>query len=332
MSRILSRLLLVILYSCQSYPLIAQDYIAYQRIFNRVDQDVLRKDYETANHRLDSIYRNYHFIYANHCFKALQINGLIQDSVRAAMWLERCFLQGVPLWIIRNNGLTQQVYRFQTTQVSLSRYDSLRKQYLARRNDTIRRVIDRLYKADQKRTNKVNNGYLLLQPFYGLRWIIHNNRQFRIIRKITERYGFPGERLIGVQDDYFQDSTVAYRQMQLTGPCIGDERAFVMLLHYYSQPHRDINGLLENSVRNGFLPPRHYAAIGDFMAIWGRKKHGDYPYFNQWHTDPDENHISAIDARRAAIGLMPYATLKACRDTVRNRMKQKTTGSRVIVE
>lgn len=44
-----------------------QDYIEYQRTFNRIDEDVISQNYNLAIKRLDSIYTNFEFIYAKHC-------------------------------------------------------------------------------------------------------------------------------------------------------------------------------------------------------------------------------------------------------------------------
>ena len=78
-----------------------QDYIKYQRIFNKIDEDVLSLNYKLAIERLDSIYSNFEFIYAKHCMKALQICVSANDSINAEKWLTKCFKQGIPIWIIR---------------------------------------------------------------------------------------------------------------------------------------------------------------------------------------------------------------------------------------
>ncbi len=44
-----------------------QNYIQYQRTFNRIEDDVLSQNYHLAINRLDSIYSNYEFTFAKHC-------------------------------------------------------------------------------------------------------------------------------------------------------------------------------------------------------------------------------------------------------------------------
>jgi hypothetical protein len=84
-----------------SSPSFGQDYIEYHRTFHRIDEDVLARNYPLAIDRLDSIYANYDFIYAKHCFKALQICITANDSIKADKWLTKSFQQGIPLWMIR---------------------------------------------------------------------------------------------------------------------------------------------------------------------------------------------------------------------------------------
>ena len=41
-----------------------QDYIEYQKIINRIDEDLLSKNYHSAIKRFDSLYSNFDFIYS----------------------------------------------------------------------------------------------------------------------------------------------------------------------------------------------------------------------------------------------------------------------------
>ncbi len=128
--------------------LFAQDYIEYQRIINRIDEDVLNKEYFSAIKRLDSLYENFDFIYSRHCFKALQICSVSQDSLNADKWLEKSFIQGVPIWMIRTNELTKHILKYTTTQTTIDRYDSLRNIYNNSVNLKVRNIVRRQTKVN----------------------------------------------------------------------------------------------------------------------------------------------------------------------------------------
>ncbi len=315
--------------SCCS--LAGQDYVEYQRIWNRVDRDILSGAFSDANARLDTVYHTYSFIYARHCIKALQLCNAQNDLDRAGLWLEKCFLQGVPLWVIRNDKLTKTVFDHPRTCIIINRYDSLRAKYFSSLKKELVAVIDSLYKIDQYRTNRVNDGFFLLKPVYGLQWLRNNRKQFEIIRSLTVTYGFPGERLIGLPP-YFQDSLTAFNSIRNYGAYLSDHRAYLMLIHYYSHPHRDMNDLLISSLKQGLIEPCQFASINDFMARWGKNRFNAYPFYNAWHNDPDHSHLPEINKRREAIGLNSFYMQEQYTQIRFNRRKDKTADSSILLE
>lgn len=289
-----------------SYNLFAQSYIEYQRTFNRIDEDIFNENYNGATERLDSIYSEYDFIYAKHCIKALQVCCKVNDSLRADSWLSKCFKQGIPLWIIRTDILTSKSLEYFATQNTIQSFDSLRSIYKSSINLIIAKQIDSLLTIDQEFTKKVNEGF---PPFrytsYNLQWKQNNKKQFDIINQITNNYGFPGEKLIGVPS-YLEDSSRAAKYIANHGLDLNDYRAYLMLIHYFSNPRESINEKLYENVINGYLPVYQYGAINDFMARWGKKKFGDFFYYNVWHHDPFKGNIEYINKRRNQIGLNTY--------------------------
>ncbi len=307
-----------------------EDYIAYQRVFNRIDQDILQENFELAAQRLDSIYSAYSFIYARHCIKALQISCVLKDMNRAEVWLRKCFLQGVPLWILRRNEITRQVFEQPETSPITEQYDSLYGIYLHSINQPIARIIDSLFTIDQRKTYLVNETFALWLPFRWLQWKRNNRRQAAIIEQITRDYGFPGERLIGLPA-YFQDSATFAPAPNSLEPDLYDPRAYFMLIHYFSHPEPDFNQLLYKQIKTGYLPPAHFGALNDFQSRYKSKKHHSW-YYNVWHQDPDSTHWNDINIRRELIGLSSLEEQAVKEKTKRLRRQDKTTGKTVLLE
>ena len=308
-----------------------QNYCEYQKTFNCIDNDILSNNLSLASKRLDSIYNSYEFVYAKHCIKALQICCLQNDTINSDKWLRKCFIQGVPFWIIRDNQITSKVLNYSQTNNTLKLYDSLRTVYKSSINTSISKTIDSLLVIDQKFTDKVNNGFLLFRhTIYGIRWIKNNQRQFSIIKNIIDHYGFPGEKLIGLSHLY-QDSVETYKSVMFYGPSIDDYRTYIMLIHYYSNPGKDINNKLIASVRQGFLPPYQYGALNDFIARYGKKKI-NYGFYNVWHEDPNKQNISGINLRRQFIGLSTLEEQNRNNQINKERRKNKTNNSTIILE
>ncbi len=309
-----------------------QNYIEYQKIISRVDDDIVANELQRATQRLDTLHNQYDFVFAKHCIKALQICCANNDSVNACKWLAKCFKQGVPLWIVRNNELTQKVFNYQLTAHTINSYDSLRTIYKSSINIDLARQIDSLMTIDQRKTKRLNDGFILWRyTIYYPQWLRNNKRQFALLTTIIDKYGFPGEQLIGLPSEY-EDSATSYKNIMFYGPHLYEGKAYIMLIHYYSNSRKDINGKLLKNVLNGNLPPYQYGALNDFMALYGKGRNNMHSYYNVWHTDPNENNIDSINARRALIGLSTNESKKRNNVLWFEQRKNKVANASIILE
>jgi hypothetical protein len=322
-------LFLIIFFACNTH---AQDYVAYHRVINRIDQDIVNNDYNTAIARFDSLYESVDFVFASHCFKALQLSCASKDSIHACKWLEKSFLQGVPLWMIRSNDLTKLVLNYASADPIIKHYDSLQHIYNISVNAGLRNRIDSLFEIDQQFTRKVNDGFFLFRyTIHGLRWLKNNKRQFELLSEIIDHYGFPGEKLIGLPKS-INDSVYCADHYRHYGPFLKETHAYIMLIHYYSNPREDINQKLGSNIHAGHLLPYQYGALNDFMAKWGKKKYKGSTYYNVWHIDPNTAHAEEIDQRRIAIGLNDYEQQKRNNMIWDERMKSKKINAEILLE
>lgn len=315
-----------------SFQVSCQNYFYYQKVINRIDEDVLNEDFDLATQRLDSLYENYDFIYSHHCFKALQICCKKQDSIKAEKWLKKSFIQGIPIWMIRTNEITKEVFNYPSVQKTIEDYDSLRNIYKNSINHELRNKVDSLFIIDQRFTKKVNDGFILFRhTYHGIRWLKNNRKQFEILLEITKNYGFPGEKLIGLPNE-IEDSISQIDNFNFYGPFLRETKVYIMLIHYYSNPRKDINDILFENVKAGNIPPYQFGALNDFMARWGKGKYGNYEYYNVWHVDPDTVNITVIEKRRNSIGLNSYDQHKRNMLIWRERRKNHTANSEIILE
>jgi hypothetical protein len=68
------------------------------------------------------------------------------------------------------------------------------------------------------------------------------------------------------------------------------------------------------------------------MARWGKKKYGEFEYYNVWHKDPDNSKDVDIDKRRKSIGLNSYEQQNRNMLVFRERRKNHTANSEIILE
>lgn len=295
--------ILALLLCCQSVQ--AQDYFAYQHICNRADDDIQSGNLRNAALRYDSLYNNYKFIYGFHCFKALQVASKLQEEARISKWLTKCIIQGIPLWMVRANDITNPVLTYNYTQPIIQSYDSLHRVHLSNIDTALANRMWAMILKDQRRTNKVNNGFFLFKVVYYPRWLHNNKKGLDALIKIMDTTGYPGEKLCGFRPDLV-DSTTAYKLFIQRGPTsIRHTSGQTMLMHAYSNPRRDIQAKLLKNVAIGNMPAYQYAIAVDFMVEYGREKYGTYSHYYEWFrkkVTPADT-IVAVDIRRHAIGL-----------------------------
>lgn len=315
------------------FPLITfgQNYIDYQKIINRVDNDICTNQLESAILRLDTVYEVYPFIYAKHCYKALQISCQLKDSIEVDKWLKKSFIQGIPFWIVQEDTLLKSVFDYENCKESLHEYDSLRKIYLGKVNVPLRKTVDSLIEIDQRLTHQVNDGFILLRYTYHLyRWLNNNKRQLEIIKQLTASFGFPGEQLIGLPMQC--EDSVKFQPNTSPGILLQETNTYIMLIHCFSNPRPDFNELLIAEVKKGNIPANQYGAINDFMAAYGKNKYGNYSYYNVWHTDPLEENIRSINDNRNKIGLMSFEEQERNQRLFYERRKNRTLYKEIILE
>lgn len=309
----------------------AADYFQYGKQLNRIDELLIRKQLPETLPLLDSLRKDYSFIFARHCIKALQICNALNDESRTNYWLQRSILAGIPGWYFRQLPTIKSVFRYESNRKILSQFDSLHQVYLSRVNRKLSKYIDSLFVIDQFRTDRVNNGTPVLRyTIYGLQWLHNNKKQFKLFEQLIHTYGYPGERLIGLTEAY-DDSGVFFRNGIFRFTQFDEHRMYYMFIHCYSSKRRSLDPYFMEAVRNGFLPAYQYASYNDFMASYGYRIYRNN-FYNEWHKDPDKSHQAAIDQRRLAIGLCSLEALKQRDVLLAERFRNKTYYETIFLE
>lgn len=310
-----------------------QNYIQYQKTFNSIDQDIADNKYSQALIKLDSINQQYQFVYAKHCIKGLQICVKSGDSFRAQTWLARCMKQGIPMWYLRNNTLTNLALSYSNCNSTINHYDSLHAIYIKNIHYPLRKTIDSLMVYDQKYTQRMNNGFILLRySVYYLQWRHYNKKQFKFVRHLIETYGFPDERLIGLP--ILEDSAQYAKHLHFWGPSeIRNASIQIMLQHCYSTSHKIDTGfinLLKHNQMLGNTSAFQVAIVSDFM-YGNKKKHLQFKYL--YHTKKQDSDLNAsINLNRSTLGLNTLEQDKTNDGIDMSRRKTKTADSEIVLE
>ncbi len=290
----------------------AQNYIEYHRSILQIEEYVLVDAYAPALVLFDSLFEQYEFVYAIDCFTAAQLATLEAKPTQAFFFLEKGILRGLSWDLIAENGILNPLQSEKEWLKLKAAYPELRMKYENSIDQELCREVQKLYEIDLAKTEELKAASLVWEQIVYPQWRKQVRRNMEVLLAMIKEKGFPGEKIIGLDECLGVDYDMAAMPPKL--PVIGrnvllnSKMAFLMTVHYFSDPHQDFNDLLLEEVKKGNLPPGHYAAINDFQAKYGKQKYGDYEYYNQWHKDDraKRRSIKKVNKRRAAIGLGSY--------------------------
>lgn len=307
---------------------VAQNYVDYFKTINSIDSQIVQEDYSSALDQLNQVYDSYDFIYARHCFKAVQVAIIVEDTFSLERWLLKSAEQGVPLWFIKQSDLTSKAFQFMPDSFP-STYKLHESKYLLQIDNQLAEFIDSLLAIDQYYTKRVNETSLPLR--YSIRnkqWKKNNAIQYAILDSLIRNVGYPGEKILGLPKD-LRDSSLSFNFLMKNGPSeFRNDNALIMLIHYFSDFDPKNSDLLKQELYTGNLSPRQYGILQDFLA----KQDKQNPYYNVWHHDPDDQNITEINKRRTSIGLKKYELQQAQMKDLIDRKKDNSLHLVVTLE
>jgi len=275
------------------------NYIDYHKQISAIESFIIDSSHVKAIEPYKKLFSKYNFVFAEDCFRAVQTAVFIGDFKSAFHFLERGVEQGVKIERTLSDSLLinlkDQVYWRQFE----DKYDSLRNLYLKKINKELRLKINELHCLDQK-----HRDISQLQSWNFIRQYIIDKKWRKITAKIVEeeliplikKYGFPGEKLIGVDEKGFE--------YKVTMDRVRTTFAQTILIHYFSVPRTaEYNKLLFSSIRTGHISPSSYASIIDFQAQWGKNKYYKGLHYNEWHSSKKPKELPVINKNRISIGL-----------------------------
>lgn len=269
----------------------------YNKTIQLAEYNILEENYEDALSLYKKAINKDKFVLAKNCFTAAQV-AVMENNERLVFTFLK---QGV------KKGLKANVYY----------NDSLLKNYINSRGLSykIEKQFVRLRKDYEKNVNKFINDTLLVLSELDNKWKIHYmdslyhidsaNREYyrkkydsivsHIVEnhliKLIEKYGYPYHNVY----------------LEQNGKTFGNNRAKLILIHYYSFPKGcTYNNLLKEEVFKGNLLAEHYAEIIDFQAKYGNKDECTVQYFNEWHMCQDSSKNEEIDKMREEFGLRSF--------------------------
>jgi len=291
-------ILILSLLSVEGYA--QSNYIEYHKKARFIDSLIIDSCYKEAILSYNKLFSNYDFIFAEDCFRAIQTATYIKDTINAFQFLDKGIKQGITMQRILKDSVLIDLKKYHKSWSNFEKkYCNLRETYLASINSELRLNINKLYNLDQKYRDKheLHPWNFLWRPLIWNKWkkitksIVENE-----LIPLIEQYGFPGEKLIGLDEASFHNKQ--------KNDAINSYYAFIILIHYYSIPRpSSLNSILLREIKKGNISPKQYASIIDFQAQWGKKKYYKGLHYNEWHKSKNIKDLPKINANRIAIGL-----------------------------
>jgi hypothetical protein len=272
----------------------AQDYNEYYNGINKAKLFIAQDSLEKGISHYFSTFEKFDFIFVRDCYNAIELSALVKDSLNLEYFIRRGIKQGINFEQILR---TKIVSEFQTSTFIKkieNEKDSLEKIYINSVNWELRNEIIEMFEQDQLIRKKYYSTFLLKRKKIGREWEVLNKLQVERLIELTKKFGFPGEKLIGI-DTKKMHYKIDDNYMSAGMPII-------IFIHHYSQPNESYNSILKNEIQSGNLYNEHYAIISDFQYTYGKEEFGSIPCYSKRFNPKESN--EKIDINRLDIGLL----------------------------
>lgn len=276
--------------------IVAQDYYDYYKSINKAKLSLIEDSLAKGVNDYYDTFNQFDFAFARDCFNALEVASKIGDLDKVDYFLRRCLKQGIEFDLLQHNSILTDFKKTEAWKKILLDKDDLRNAYESNVNWEIRNEVNIMFAEDQAIRDLAHKNRFNIFKIRKL------NKQFEEIDRrlvlrileITAEYGFPGEKLIGL-DTRSMHSKIYADKLTAGMPII-------ILIHHYSQPNESYNPLLINEIAKGNLSNEHFATISDFQYKYGAGDHRESFCYSLMF-DPKLD-IEIIDKNRQSICLL----------------------------
>jgi hypothetical protein len=308
----------------------AQNYFDYHKLVAKAENDILAGKNNRALHKFEKLFESYDFVYAIDYFTAAQLAATTEQSGRAINYLRKGITRGIRLKLITDNEILRDLQTHTEWKQFVLDYEGLRQIYLRSIDQKLCEKVKALFESDLLVTRDIAGTEKFSTSLVGIKHKKQIRRNGEALIDLILQHGFPGERLIGLEECA---NSITDEEEHIIGNnvMLNAKMVFMMLMHYYSEPNRDINAILYREVKKGNLPPDQYAIIQDYLTEWGNGRFGDYKYYNQSRTELENGEERAINERRSVIGLGTFNHKMAKRSRWLTARKNRTEGKTIYI-
>ncbi|MCH2229265.1 MAG: hypothetical protein MK105_02880 [Crocinitomicaceae bacterium] len=260
-------LLITLFYSSISF---SQDYYEYYEGINQAKISLIEDKLEQSLNHYHRTFEQFDFVFARDCFNALEVASKVGNQNQADYFLRRCLKQGIELSFLERYSLLTALKATPFWTKILSDKDSLRQIYLQNVNWELRKEVIEMFTEDQEIRDLAdkNRFNIFKKKKLSQQFIEIDRKLVQRLIQITEEYGFPGEKLIGI-DHHTMHPKIETKNLTAGMP-------IVILIHNYSQPNQSFNSIFIDEIVKGNLFNAHFATIADFQYTFGNEENNEH--------------------------------------------------------
>lgn len=283
---------MLLLMTCFSgLRLLGQDYTWYYEQVIKAEELIGSESYKEALSRYESLPESYDFVFLSTYQTMAQLALILGERDKAINYIQKGIESGWEIKSIRQNTyLSNQLSKTEWRLIE-STYEGLRSRYESGLNNGLREQVRTMFKKDQwKALGALFRFSAKMQDRYAERkFAPHSEMQMKAFVEILDKYGYPGEQLIG--NDYWMSTILAHHNSISKDYAAKDK--------WYPQ----LKPRLRAAVLKGEMSPYDYGLIDE----WYRLVKNEGVIYGLVDV-PDKNSIAASNRLRKEIFLRSVNT------------------------
>jgi hypothetical protein len=290
-----------------SFISISQNYFDYYKGINKAKLCLVSDSLQASETSYYNTFEKFEFVFARDCYNALEVSSKRKNFEKVDYFLRRCIKQGVEFETLKSDTILSEYKKTEYWPKILLAKDSLRILYERNVNWEIRSEIIEMFSQDQQIRDLADKNRFNIFKIGKLNKEFEKTDSILVDRliQITETYGFPGEKLIGI-DNSSMHPKINSNKLTAGMP-------IVIFIHHFSQPNPSYSTILIDEVATGYLSNEHYSSISDFEYTYGKQQFGSPLCYSQ-RFNPDLT-VTEINKNRKELNLISISNMDSLQKT-----------------
>ncbi|MEL7002565.1 MAG: hypothetical protein AAFN93_07495, partial [Bacteroidota bacterium] len=197
--RILPLIILALLLSIINNGFGQANYLEYHRTIIKCERLIANREFNKAISSLDSLFKRYDFVFLRDIRLAAELSAFQGDTTSTIYFIRQGIENGWTWKSIKKKELFAPFRNNQEWQKMENDYGAIHSKYLKRLNMPLREESHKMLKRDQTKALGVffRIGEKAKARHAQKKFGPHSEKQMKQLNSILDRYGYPGEKLIG---------------------------------------------------------------------------------------------------------------------------------------